>query len=417
MEYFGKAESAEELNQIAEYKEKLNLIIMEEIAERKTQKKDKSMIESLDEKIRTKESSWVQEIYKCDNHKQIQETFETSTHLLVESKENYEFFIEVNEEQCVAKIISEEKGSAGKWKLTYNPNEAEGNQEIVEVKKGFPITIKGCGNLIRDGYVFAEWNTKKDGTGNSYKEGDKIKLEEDVTLYAIWKVRVSAGVSDASSYYGAIVEGYSLETVNGINYNEGVSNWKIFHIDDNNIYLIADYFIQKKYCPSSKNYAIGSYSNHALTMFNVIKDYTGTGDIIDNEIKALNSKYFEYLTINNKTNTAINAKAMAYMLDKEVWSVYKGEGAKYAIGGPTVELLLNSYNKKYGTSYSCEVQHEYGYTQPYVSFSTSDSLYVITKRPQGEYTQNYFVASPYTWKTGRRATEQGCYAELILKER
>ncbi len=103
---------------------------------------------------------------------------------------------------------------------------------------------------------------------------------------------------------------------------------------------------------------------------------------------------------NNKTNTATHAKAMAYMLDKEVWSVYKGEGAKYAIGGPTVELLLNSYNKKYGTSYSCEVQHEYGYVPPDVSFSTSDSLYVITNRPQGEYTDEYFVASPLTFKMG-----------------
>ncbi len=198
------------------------------------------------------------------------ETFETSTHLLVESKENYEFFIEVKEE-CVAKIISQEKGNAEKWKLTYNPNEAEGTEKIVEVRKGFTATIKGCENFIKNGYVFAEWNTKKDGTGSKYEEGETIKLEGDITLYAIWELRVSAGMSNASTCYGATVEGYSLKTVNGINYNEAVSNWKILHIDENNIYLIADYFIPKKYGPSSKNYAIGSYTNHALTMLNVIK--------------------------------------------------------------------------------------------------------------------------------------------------
>ena len=38
----------------------------------------------------------------------------------------------------------------------------------------------------KEGYEFIEWNTKKNGNGNSYDAGDKIKLTEDLKLYAQW---------------------------------------------------------------------------------------------------------------------------------------------------------------------------------------------------------------------------------------
>lgn len=40
----------------------------------------------------------------------------------------------------------------------------------------------------RDNYTFVEWNTASDGTGTSYKAGDKITAgTSNITLYAIWK--------------------------------------------------------------------------------------------------------------------------------------------------------------------------------------------------------------------------------------
>ena len=40
----------------------------------------------------------------------------------------------------------------------------------------------------KDGIVFKEWNTKPDGTGTAYREGETISetLTQDITLYAIW---------------------------------------------------------------------------------------------------------------------------------------------------------------------------------------------------------------------------------------
>ncbi len=47
---------------------------------------------------------------------------------------------------------------------------------------------------------------------------------------------------------------------------------------------------------------------------------------------------------------------------KNVWNVYDGNKAEYAIGGPTIELLFKSYNEKYGTSYVAEATSEVGYS-------------------------------------------------------
>ena len=50
--------------------------------------------------------------------------------------------------------------------------------------------VKGQEELKKDGYKFIEWNTKKDGTGESYLENSKIVMDKDITLYAIWKKEI-----------------------------------------------------------------------------------------------------------------------------------------------------------------------------------------------------------------------------------
>ena len=55
-------------------------------------------------------------------------------------------------------------------------------------------------------------------------------------------------------------------------------------------------------------------------------------------------------------------KAIAYLSDTNIWKSFAGEKAEYAIGGPNIELFLNSYNKKYGTSYLTQATNTYGYS-------------------------------------------------------
>ncbi len=51
------------------------------------------------------------------------------------------------------------------------------------------ITVLGnTGSLTRTGYLFNNWNTKADGTGTNYVQGNKITMAtSDITLYAEWK--------------------------------------------------------------------------------------------------------------------------------------------------------------------------------------------------------------------------------------
>ena len=42
------------------------------------------------------------------------------------------------------------------------------------------------GNLAKTNYLFDGWNTKEDGTGIAYKEGDIYADSESLTLYAQW---------------------------------------------------------------------------------------------------------------------------------------------------------------------------------------------------------------------------------------
>lgn len=57
-------------------------------------------------------------------------------------------------------------------------------QEIVRSNRNILIKNKHT----RSAYEFVEWNTRRDGTGKSYTDGDVINVDESLTLYAQWKV-------------------------------------------------------------------------------------------------------------------------------------------------------------------------------------------------------------------------------------
>ena len=66
-----------------------------------------------------------------------------------------------------------------------------------------------------EGFKFKEWNTSKDGTGLTYKPGDDITLETDVTLYAIWEDTNSVSYK-IDSYVAKAAAFLSEEAIPGI---------------------------------------------------------------------------------------------------------------------------------------------------------------------------------------------------------
>ena len=71
--------------------------------------------------------------------------------------------------------------------ITYNSNDSRNLSEKETVNLNDKINLKT--NLFaKEGFVLVEWNTKSDGTGVKYSDGQEIEgLLDDLTLYAIWK--------------------------------------------------------------------------------------------------------------------------------------------------------------------------------------------------------------------------------------
>ena len=192
--------------------------------------------------------------------------------------------------------------------------------------------------------------------------------------------------------YGAIVKGYDCDN------NAAVNSWKLFYADDSNAYLIADDYISYNYVPSNAygNKPTKGSNNYTADFSGILDDYIGSPSITDSRIKALNNDYFN---VKRYTSTYYNMISVAYMLDINAWSVYAGENADYAIGGPTVEMFFNSYNEKYGTNYVAKATSTYGYSvgngsasSDSISLSnTSDTLYVISSKNNA---QGMWLASP-----------------------
>ena len=76
--------------------------------------------------------------------------------------------------------------------LTYNYNGADEKDSTVETTES-TVTVDADKEITRKGYDFLGWNTKADGTGDSYKSGDELTFVDNgnggeaVTLYAQWK--------------------------------------------------------------------------------------------------------------------------------------------------------------------------------------------------------------------------------------
>ncbi|MCL2134138.1 MAG: InlB B-repeat-containing protein [Candidatus Bathyarchaeota archaeon] len=72
--------------------------------------------------------------------------------------------------------------------ITYDPNGGEGSAiKIVETaNQQYPVADQG---YIREGHTFLGWNTKPDGTGNQYENGDTLPVTDSIVLYAQWTLQ------------------------------------------------------------------------------------------------------------------------------------------------------------------------------------------------------------------------------------
>lgn len=236
-------------------------------------------------------------------------------------------------------------------------------------------------------------NNAVGGTGSTTTPEEPEEPEEE---------GITAGdIADNKEEIGKDVTGYEAQ---------GVTDWKIFYAGtvegetEPHIYLISSDYIPYEVIPNSTN-SSGTTSNkpdkgsdtypRAAYFSSILGDYEGSASVTDSRIKGLNNSYFS----TGKSSTNNNMKSVAYMLDTKAWSGFATEKADYAIGGPTLELLFKSYNKRYETNYVAEATSSIGYkvgsgsaSKYYLTLSnTSDPLYVITSQSNA---LAYWHASP-----------------------
>ena len=83
--------------------------------------------------------------------------------------------------------VNKETEENNLYTISYNANggsNAPGDQSKIENKS---ISLSSS-NPTRTGYTFVNWNTKKDGSGTTYKAGASYNSNADLTLYAQWRI-------------------------------------------------------------------------------------------------------------------------------------------------------------------------------------------------------------------------------------
>jgi len=193
-------------------------------------------------------------------------------------------------------------------------------------------------------------------------ENGKLVLQTGSRIYGadeLPKPKINAATisKNASKYYGAYVDYTTTNTLSE------KYKWRIFYATNTNIFLISEDYINIDDLPTTANRnkpmnVATSYSRSA-PFNNILNDYSGSADITE-DMKWFNQDYFD----KGYTSTNTNMRAVAYLLDKFIWTdKFKGNGAEYVVGGPSLDMVLTSYNQSTNQSnvYQSRAENSTGY--------------------------------------------------------
>ena len=248
--------------------------------------------------------------------------------------------------------------------LTYDANKGTGEMSASTGNVGSEVAVKE-NQFTRQGYYFAGWNTKADGTGTTYMPGENYTLTAgDDILFAVWK---EVGTFKVWAYYP--------DTNPDLSYGDYI-----------NIY--EDYGPDNAPLTYKKN---GTQSGENLTLegINEILAYSKAETEANHMGAKISSVYLQYET-NAGWSKAIYAtlkdsKAIAFDgLDDEVF--HEGKESRLHITYKLPRTVQVEYWKNIGTGYELVPSEGYGigpdfvYAYDYISISeTSTSSQDIIK--------------------------------------
>ena len=290
----------------------------------------------------------------------------------------------------IAKDYTSKSGQRDEKITTKNYEPAGDPESVYTYIPSFSKKYEGKFVIKNDELMYSEGKLTKEE--QAWSENINVKLNQ--------KTGAEKAKENPSQYYGAKVD---YKTGNSA-IDSDITEWKIFYSDKNNLYIISSVYVNPDNLPEKAGVkptqTDNSHLKDALFSNSLLSKYSGSSSITDEKLKAFNSDYFD----KNYSSASANMKAVAYILDKDIWSALYSNSlvAEYAVGGPSVEMLLKSYSEKKNVDYRAMAVSEVGYqisidgginwiNSNNKMLDRNDSLYVL---PSSAGTSSMWLSSP-----------------------
>lgn len=228
-----------------------------------------------------------------------------------------------------------------KYKVKFNANDGTNNYTEQEVVHG-TATVLNQNIFTREGYDFEGWNTKADGSGDSYSDLEEVTLTNNLELYAIWKIKSftitfktngGSSVSSQKIDYGKKVTVPTDPNRIGYSFAGWYSEEELTNLYDFNTLVTSDVFLYAKW--EKNKYKIKFKANDGTD------NYTEQEVLHDTRV-ALNQNTFtrEGYTFSG-WNTKADGSGSSYSDLEEV--SLSGNLDLYAIWREKYDFVINKY--------------------------------------------------------------------------
>ena len=231
-----------------------------------------------------------------------------------------------------------------------------------------------------------------DKAGNQ-KQSNTVDNVKILKTYS--NVTAQMVANEPAKYYGLKVTDYTSQN--------GQNDWRIFYSDGTHIFLITGDYIN-----TAETNRINSATGMTKSNYYAYWHFVPSFQTVDTEVLT-RFKATEYTLQSGKNNS----KCVSTLLNSNNWSSYKDSGnkAEKAIGSPTVEMWMDSWNKRYPSDLIyCNNTNSNGY---YVGTSSNPTSYNFSNSGKEGYknklyyphtssynsTNGYWLASPSAYSS------------------
>ena len=217
-----------------------------------------------------------------------------------------------------------------------------------------------------------------DKAGNQ-KQSNTVDNVKILKTYS--NVTAQMVANEPAKYYGLKVTDYTSQN--------GQNDWRIFYSDGTHIFLITGDYIN-----TAETNRINSATGMTTSGYRAYWNSVPSFQTVDSEVLTrFKATEYELQSGNN------NSKCVSTLLNSNNWSSYKDSGnkAEKAIGSPTVEMWMDSWNTRYPNSSDKiyrKASTNNSYSGYYVGTSSNPTSYNFSNRGKEGYKNKLYY--PYT---------------------